>query len=202
VSEVRGPAPPNAEISAARVLAEAAERYGQDQVGARELADTYESMQAMATRKKSGVWYTPEPVVKFMSRFALEQAIGQVKPDEPGQILRIVACDPACGCGVFLVEAAQLLAANYAGRLFGAQPTGEQVMAVLPTVILWSVFGMDIDPVAAELSRIALSLETGGVLTPAMLERHVVCADPLSGGSPPAMDDRTGPPVKPMEPAR
>jgi len=177
-------------ITAQDVLTAAADKYGEDQVGAAELSQMYESMQAMAAKKKTGVFYTPQPVAKAITRMALEVAIGQVRPDDPGQILRIIALDPACGCGIFLVEAAQLLAANYAGRLFDGQPNSAQVMAVLPTVILWSVYGIELDPVSAELSRIALSLETGGVLTPAMLERHVIAGDTLAGASPPALDER------------
>ena len=169
-------------VTAADVLAEARARYGEDGLDAQALGETYESMQAMAARVEAGVFYTPRPV-------ALEQAIRQVGPDEAHHILRIVACDPACGCGVFLTEAARLLAANYAGRLFGAQPTQSQVFAVMPTVVLWCVYGLDIDPVAAELARLALSWETGGTLPPEALVRHVVCGDALAGDSPPAMED-------------
>jgi hypothetical protein len=130
------------------------------------------------------------PVATFMTTFALEQAIRQVDGQDPQAILRLVVCDPACGCGVFLVEAARLLAANYAGRLFGGQPTPAQVFAVMPTVVLWSVFGIDIDPVAAELARVAVSLETGGTIPPEALARHIVAGNPLDGDSPPAMEAR------------
>lgn len=182
-----------ATVTAAQVHAEAIARHGEDNVTAATLGETYESMQSMAAREKTGVFYTPQPVAKFMTTFALKQAISQVG-DDPEQILRIIACDPACGCGVFLVEAAQLLASNYAGRLIGRQPDEALVFAVMPTVILWCVYGVDIDPVAAELARIALSVETGGTLRPEALDRHVISGNTLAGDSPPAMDDRTGPP--------
>lgn len=44
---------------------------------------------------------------------------------------------------------------------------------------------------AEELAKLALSLETAGALTPAMLDRHVVCADTLAGpDGPPAMEEK------------
>jgi hypothetical protein len=90
-----------------------------------------------------------------MTTFALEQAIRSDASKDPERILRIVACDPACGCGVFLTEAACLLATQYAGRLFERPPTPAQVFAVMPTVVLRCIYGIDIDPVAVELARIA-----------------------------------------------
>jgi hypothetical protein len=180
---------PASVIGADQVLAEAKVRH--EQVGAYELSTTYESMQAMGQRKKDGVWYTPEVLAGVVTRLALNLGLDQVGP-EPEHVLRIVACDPACGCGVFLVEAAWLLSHAYAERLIGREPAPELVAAVMPRVILECVFGLDIDPVAIDLARIALSIATGGVLPPEALVRHVVCGDPLQGDEPPAMTDRVG----------
>lgn len=179
-------------ITAAQVLAEATERYG-DELTAQQLADTYESMQAVAVRKAKGVYYTPDPIAQFVGRFSLSIATTRQIGPAPVDVLRIVACDPACGTGIMLVHAARQLGIEYATRLVGGEPSGDLVFAVLPTIILTCVFGMDIDPVAAELARHALSWETAGAVTPAMLERHIICGNPLDGDSPPAMDDRTGP---------
>jgi type I restriction-modification system DNA methylase subunit len=184
-AEPEMPAP----ITADQVFAEdAARRGGEDNVTAYTLSETYESMQSMAARKRGGVWYTPQPVTQWMSSFTLRLGIRQVGP-EPDQILRIVAYDPACGCGVFLIEAAQLLARAYAERLVGGEPSPAMVLAVLPAIILRCVFGQDIDPVAVELARRALSLETGGMVTTDMLARHVVAGNSLeSPQGPPATD--------------
>lgn len=176
-------------ITAADVLAEAERRHGQENVTARELADTYEAMHSAEQRKKGGVYYTPQPVVEFVARFALDQGFQQIGP-EAADVLRIVACDPSCGAGVFLVEAAERLSVQYAGRLIGSDPPMELVNAVMPAVILTCVFGIDIDPVSAELARIGLSLATGGVLPAEALTRHVIAGDPLAGDSPPALEER------------
>ena len=178
-------------VTAAEVLAEATSRYGED-LDAEHLGETYQSMIAMAERSAGGVFYTPEPVARAMTTFALEQAIRQDGSADPQRILRIVACDPSCGCGVFLAAAARLLATQYAGRLFGRQPSAAQVFAVMPTVVMWCIFGIDIDPVAVELARVAVSIETGGTIPPHALLRHIVCGNPLDGDSPPAMEERLG----------
>lgn len=177
-------------ITAEAVYERAREQH--EDVTAYELGTTYESMQSMGRRKKTGVWYTPEPLAAAMSRFAVEiVGLRQVGP-EPEQVMRVIALDPTCGCGIFLVNAARQLSIEYARRLVGAEPSGDLVLAVMPRVILNCVFGVELDPVAAELARLALSLETAGAITPGMLERHVICGDSLAGASPPAMDDRAG----------
>jgi len=177
-------------ITAADVLAKAVAEHGEDNVGVYELAFIYEAMQSMSGRKAKGVYYTPDAVAEAMSKLALNLGINQCG-DEPGQVLRIIALDPACGCGQYLVEAARLLSAEYARRLFDSKPTPDQVIGVMPKVILECVFGMDIDPVAVDLAKLALSLETGESLTPAMLDRHFKVGNSVDGpDGPAAMEDR------------
>lgn len=165
-------------------------------VGAEELGNVYQEMlqrNERGKRKAQGSYYTPQEVAKWMSNFALQLGLNEVGP-EPEQVMRINAIDPCCGAGVFLVMGARTLAYAYASRLVGGEPSGDLMLAVIPRVILECVFGMDIDPVAVDLAKLALSLETAGALTPAMLHRHVICGNPLEGASPPALDDRTGGP--------
>lgn len=185
-------APDGPAVTADEVYAEAVARYGEDNVTGRELADTYESMLASAARKKGGVYYTPQPVAKMMTRFSIEVAIQRVGVD-PNQLLRLIMLDPACGCGPFLVEAARQLSYAYAQRLLGGgEPSGDLMLAVMPRVVLECVFGVDIDPVAVELAKLAVSIETAGALTPSMLDRHIICGNALAGDSPPAMEERRG----------
>lgn len=175
-------------ITAAAVIREVMERYG-DEWDAQNVADTYESMQAMAARRKAGVWYTPQPVVDFMTRFAFDIGMRRIGP-RPVDIFALVAIDPCCGTGPYLIQAARFLATQYAGRLVGGSPSGDLVYAVMPTVVLNCVFGVDIDPVAAELARICLAREMGDVLTPDQLARHVAQGDTLQDQMPPALVDR------------
>jgi len=163
-----------------------------DTVGAEELGTVYQQMMNEATRKKQAAYYTPEPVAQFLTRFATQLGLDQLGP-EPEQVMRIAAIDPACGAGIMLVHATRLLSHAYASRLIGGhEPSGDLMLAVMPRVILECVFGVDNDPIAVDLARLALSLETVGALTPDMLARHVVCDSVLDGPDhlPPALRDR------------
>lgn len=162
-------------------------------VGAEELGAVYQQMMNPGERKDRAAYYTPDPVARFTARFSLDLATDRQIGPEPEQVMRIVALDPACGAGILLVHAARHLAHAYASRLIGGrEPSGDLMLAVLPRVILECVFGVDSDPVAVDLTRIALSLETAGALTPAMLDRHIVCDNVFEGPDhiPPALADR------------
>jgi len=180
-------------LTAAEVYAEAVRRHGADGVAAEQLSEVYEGLQQMAARKRTGVFYTPAAVAEAMGRISLGQGLGMVGA-EPEQVLRLKVIDPACGCGIILAHAARFLAAQYAGRLAGGQPDPSLVFGVLPTVVLRCIFGIELDPVAAELTRLALSIETGGVLRPETLARHVICGNTLEGVEPPALGDELGAP--------
>lgn len=178
-------------ITAQEVHEKAAAKY--ERVTAHELGTTYEEMLSASTKSKGGVWYTPEDAAAAIAHMALEQALGRAGPTAE-DLLKLVICDPACGAGIFLVVAARRLSREYAKRLYGEDPDDEKAEAVLPFVILRCIHGVDIDPVAVDLARLALSLETGGLLPPAALERHVIAGNTLAGDSPPAMEDRLGNP--------
>jgi len=134
-------------------------------------------------RDVQGSWYTPQPLAREMTRFALDVAIGQcLKADDPEQILRLRAVDPACGAGVFMVEAARKISQAYVSRLTvdGSAPP-ELVALVLPMVTFECVYGMDIDPVAIDLARTALWLEVDGMVPFGWLDGNVACVNPLLG---------------------
>jgi hypothetical protein len=171
------------------VYAEAVARHGEDGVTAHTLSETYESMLRMDRRLAQGAFYTPQGVARPMSRWAVEAALRQVGPT-PTDVLRVVLLDPACGCGVLLFEAAHVLAAMYVERLAG-RFDGYLVAAVMPSIILECIFGMDNDSVAVELTRIGLALAMGWTLRPEMLARHIVCSNTLEDpDGPPALEDR------------
>lgn len=133
-------------------------------------------------RDQQGSWYTPQPVAHATTRLALEAALTQIDPANPDDILRINAIDPACGAGVFLAEAAQLLAGEYARRLAGTQqPPLPLYRKVLPQVIYECVYGMDIDPVAIDLAHATLWLQVDGRMPFGWLDGNVACVDPLEG---------------------
>jgi len=123
-----------------------------------------------AGRKKTGSYYTPGYVIRYM----VDRAMGYLskncavqKPDGDFKAL-----DPACGGGSFLVEIYRWLVSY----------------GVSPIIALQSVFGTDIDSAALEVTRYALSLavmaDCQEALTPleikSTLEKQVRLGNALS----------------------
>jgi hypothetical protein len=132
-------------------------------------------------RQGQGSWYTPEPIAMFMARFAIETQIERLAAeDSPHQLLEILALDPACGAGAFLVEACRQIAGHYAARLFGLDEAA-LVKSVKPAVMYECIFGVDIDPVAVDMARFACWAEIGGTVPFGFLDRNIICGDVLSG---------------------
>jgi hypothetical protein len=102
-------------------------------------------------RKSSGVYYTPDRVVRYVVKSALDPILEGSAPDDAASI-RVL--DPACGAGSFLLGAFQHLLAWHRRRY------GELTSAKRRAILQSSIFGVDLDPRAVELTRLALGLET------------------------------------------
>jgi MmeI, DNA-methyltransferase domain len=147
-------------------------------------------------RLDAGVYYTPPPAVEGTLNLALDPLIERYsRPQDPGNLLRIQVIDPACGAGVFLVAAARRLAARYATLLAGAaEPPAAAVRFALPVVMQECIFGVDIDPVAVALARVALWLEVAPARAHPMsfIDDNVICGNPLAGDLPEALREHAG----------
>jgi len=94
----------------------------------------------LAGRKEAGAFYTPSWLVDHV----LEQAlVPLLREGEPVRVL-----DPACGTGAFLVPAARRVA---------------EVTGVSLADAVSCVYGVDLDPVAVEITRFLLWLEEPSV---------------------------------------
>jgi len=120
-------------------------------------------------RKRSGSYYTPPHLIDRLLDDTLEPLLVDFAgaEDPVAAILGIKVCDPACGSGLFLVAVARRIAA----RLTAA---GYEDNALAAGV--GCVWGVDIDPIAVMLCRMALSTEAGGCLS---VDNRIVCADSL-----------------------
>lgn len=143
-------------------------------------------------RDKQGAWYTPPEVSAAMARLALSQQIDRLAADDdPGAIFDLAVIDPACGAGVMLVQAARFIAERLAARVSGQDPPPDaHVRAALPVVMTDCIYGIDIDPVAVDLTRTALWLEAGGRVPFGFMDRNIVVGNALDDDLPPAYRDR------------
>ena len=88
-------------------------------------------------------------------------------PKTPEEILSLTVCDPACGSGTFPVAALRFLtdalyaAHHHHGRVMPADGDELRFKALLRRqVVERCIYGVDIDPLAVELCRLALWIET------------------------------------------
>ncbi|MFX0090768.1 MAG: Eco57I restriction-modification methylase domain-containing protein [Candidatus Hodarchaeota archaeon] len=121
-------------------------------------------------RKRKGIYYTPQAIVEYMVSSTLESELEKIwkktrtyfdqgdlvrakKSFEMVRNLKIV--DPACGAGFFLLKALETIAKYYEKY---------HRIAISPIInyeeeILKSIYGVDIDPQAAELTSMNLLLK-------------------------------------------
>jgi hypothetical protein len=140
-------------------------------------------------RKTTGSYYTPPQLVNELIQSALEPVIADrinaAKTDEQKAqaILSIRVCDPACGSGHFLLAAARRLGKELARIRTGEdEPAPERLREATREVIAHCIYGVDRNPLAVDLCRVALWLEshTGGKpLT--FLDHRIRCGDSLVG---------------------
>jgi hypothetical protein len=149
----------------------------------------------LGKRGEQGSWYTPPELAHAMCRLSIGPQLDRLERHaDPENVLQVLALDPACGAGVFLVEATRLIAERFAFRLFGTAPAAA-IRAVIPNVLQECIFGVDIDPVAVDLAKTALWLEAGGRVPFTFMDRNVIVGNALDDEMPPALCERRGEPL-------
>ena len=142
-------------------------------------------------RKTSGSYYTPDSLVQCLLDSALEPVIkeavkGKKGADAAEAILNLKVCDPAVGSGHFLIAAAHRLAKHVArARALDSEPTPDEHRTALREVIRRCMYGVDINPMSAELCKVALwmeSMEPGKPLS--FLDSHIQVGNSLIGATP------------------
>ena len=142
-----------------------------------------------AERKAAGSYYSPPELVEELIDSALLPVIQErlaratEGPAAERALLDLMVCDPACGSGHFLLAAARRLAGDLA-RLRSPRDELDQEAhrTALADVISHCIYGVDKNPLAVELCRVALWLESGGTRTAlGALGRHVKSGDALVG---------------------
>jgi len=143
-------------------------------------------------RKTTGSYYTPSSLIQCLLDSALDPVIAEAaKSLEPERaLLALKICDPACGSGHFLIAAAHRLAKRVAAVRSGEdEPSPEAVRTALRDVIGRCLYGVDLNPMAVELCKVNLwleSLEPGRPLS--FLDHHIQCGNSLLGATPALLD--------------
>jgi len=162
------------------------------------LGKAFEALMASDERKTSGAFYTPQPLVEDVVAQALDSIFLQNdgSPRTPNALgddrtltrlrsLRVL--DPACGSGAFLVHALERVASMRVER-----GEGDSIAEVRRRVLMTSIFGVDLNPMAVWLCELRLWLsiviesadsDPMQVVPLPNLDRHIRVGDSLAGGA-------------------
>lgn len=130
------------------------------------LASDGRSLVPAETRRRAGSHYTS----RELAREVVTRALAPLWEGGGRDPLSLRVCDPAMGCGAFLLEAMRQLSAR-AGGARGAVARG-------------CLFGVDLDPTAVEIARASLAIEAGIALDEPALTEALREGDALLGSAP------------------
>lgn len=114
------------------------------------------SLSRTRSSRKTGTFYTPKNIVRFIVKEALKPLIDN---RSAGEIKKIRVCDPAMGTGNFLFEAEKVLTESIVAAS-GRIPQSS-IREIRKSVISHCLYGMDIDPVAVSVTRACFALQSG-----------------------------------------
>lgn len=136
-------------------------------------------------RSRTGSHYTPDDLVQPLIRHSLDYLIEERKKalDPAAALLELRVADVACGSGHILLAAARRIATELAGVRTGEeQPSPSAYRAALRDVIRSCIYGVDLNPLAVELCKVALWLEAHNPGMPLnFLDHHVKCGNAIVG---------------------
>ena len=141
---------------------------------------------ASSERKNSGSYYTPDPFVQNLIKTALDPVIEKKLKDTQNPetaLLSLRVIDPACGSGHFLLAAARRIAEHLAQvRSSEGAITPKNYRLALREVVQHCIYGVDMNPLAVELARMALWLEGYAEGRPlSFLDHHLKVGNSLVG---------------------
>ncbi|MEQ1708431.1 MAG: DNA methyltransferase [Terricaulis sp.] len=160
-----------------------------------------DSIAKLSKRKRDGVYYTPEWVVNYLVEqtlgpwFAAARAASGYSSEAEGapgaeaasayierlRAMRIV--DPACGSGAFLIAAFRRLVQERVAAERDRQGVAEAEIneaALVADILANNIYGVDINPAAVEIAKLALWLHSARADAPlSMLDRTIRCGNSL-----------------------
>lgn len=136
-------------------------------------------------RKTTGSYYTPDSLVQALLDTALDPLLDRAEAEgaDPAEaLLSLAVIDPACGSGHFLLAAARRIATRVARHRSGGTPSATDYRHALRDVARRCIHGVDRNPMAVELSKVALWIETVDPGLPlGFFDAQIRCGDSLLG---------------------
>jgi Eco57I restriction-modification methylase/MmeI, target recognition domain len=136
-------------------------------------------------RAATGAHYTPDDLVQPLIKHALDPRIKEKlkAPDPEKALLSLRVADIACGSGHILLAAARRIATELAVVRTGEeQPAPPAFRAAVRDVIHECIYGVDLNPLAVELCKVALWLEAHNPGQPLnFLDHHIRCGNAVVG---------------------
>ena len=136
-------------------------------------------------RARTGSHYTPDDLVQPLIKHSLDYLIAErlKAPNPEAALLDLRVTDVACGSGHILLAAARRIANELAVVRTGEeQPSPTAFRAAVRDVIRTCIYGVDLNPLAVELCKVALWLEAHNPGQPLnFLDHHIKCGNAIVG---------------------
>jgi hypothetical protein len=136
-------------------------------------------------RKTSGSYYTHDSLVQTLLDSALDPVLDTIEAeanDPAAALLLVTVLDPACGSGHFLLAGARRIATRLARARAGGVAAPADYRHALRDVARACIHGVDRNPMAVELTKVALWIETVEPGKPlGFLDANIRCGDSLLG---------------------
>lgn len=146
--------------------------------------DNDEETTAGNERKTTGSYYTPDFLVQQLIKTAVVPVVEKTLENSnnpEGDLLALSIVDPSCGSGHFLIAAASTIAV-YLSRYRENGETVSGYRQAYRDVISHCIYGVDLNPMAVELTKMALWLEGYEPGKPlSFLDSHIKCGNSLLG---------------------
>ncbi len=136
-------------------------------------------------RRKTGSYYTPDSLVQIVLNSALDPILDKTEksnanPENAIRNLKVI--DPACGSGHFLLGASQRMATRLARIRCQGSPNASEYRTALRDITQNCIFGVDMNPMAVELTKVALWIETVEPGKPlSFYDSQILCGNSLIG---------------------
>lgn len=136
-------------------------------------------------RANTGSHYTPDELVQPLIKHSLDYLIAErlKAPDPQVALLALRVADVACGSGHILLAAARRIGQELAIVRTGEdQPSPLALRTAVRDAIRHCIYGVDLNPLAVELCKVALWLEAHVPGEPlSFLDHHIKCGNAIVG---------------------